>query len=308
MKRILLLILMSVTLLCFAGCGSQEPTGDGGSGIRFTDDLGNEVVVNEVQRVGIASGSLVDCWQLAGGQPAAVTEDVLEEEDAELPENVISIGFLREPSLEKIIEADLDFVILMGALDSHVSMSESLTNAGIPHAYFDMETFDDYLNVMDIFTDITGRKDLYEQNGTALVNEIDTIIQSGRVDNEPKVLIIRTSSSRISVQDSDTMVGTMLKDLGCVNIADNDVSILEELSLESIIQEDPDYIFVTFMGSEAEAKAQLDNLFASNPAWDELSAVKEQKYFILDKELFHEKPNVRWGESYEILAEILSEH
>ena len=43
----------------------------------------------------------------------------------------------------------------------------------------------------------------------------------------------------------------------------------------------------------------------SNPAWAGLTAVKEGRYILLPKELFHNKPNHRWGASYEILADYL---
>ena len=101
------------------------------------------------------------------------------------------------------------------------------------------------------------------------------------------------------------MTGAMLKDLGCINVAD-DKNAFGELSMEAIINADPDYIFVTTMGeSDEAAMASLYNMFTSNPAWNNLKAVKEKHYHILDKELFHNKPNEKWGKSYEILADIL---
>ena len=39
--------------------------------------------------------------------------------------------------------------------------------------------------------------------------------------------------------------------MGCVNVADSDAALLEELSLESILAADPDYIFVVLQGSDA---------------------------------------------------------
>ena len=98
----------------------------------------------------------------------------------------------------------------------------------------------------------------------------------------------------------------MLKDLGCINIADSEDSLLEDLSLEVILEQDPDFIFVTTMGaSEEAAMASLDELLLSNPAWASLTAVQEGHFHLLPKDLFHLKPNARWGESYEILADYL---
>jgi len=120
-------------------------------------------------------------------------------------------------------------------------------------------------------------------------------------------LILRTSSSRVKVLDSSFMVGGMLKEFGCVNIADSDGSLLTELNLEATVQADPDYIFISCMGDLEEGQAQWEASLTSNPIWDTLQAVENNRVFWLDKELFHQKPNARWGKSYEILAELLSQ-
>ena len=103
------------------------------------------------------------------------------------------------------------------------------------------------------------------------------------------------------------MTGKMLKDLGCNNIADKNKSLLKEFNLESIIQEDPDYIFVVPMGNNDElAKKNLRETVEKNPAWNGLRAVKNSHYIILPKEMFLYKPDAKWGESYEYLSNILS--
>lgn len=122
----------------------------------------------------------------------------------------------------------------------------------------------------------------------------------------PTVLLLRAYSTGVRAKNSDNITGVMLKDLGCINIADSDSGLLEEIQMESILAADPDHIFVTTMGSSTEkALDSLTELFHSDPAWESLAAVKEGRVHILDKALFHYKPNVRWGESYEVLADIL---
>ena len=60
------------------------------------------------------------------------------------------------------------------------------------------------------------------------------------------------------------------------------------------------------MGENTKAAVDyMDNEFKTNPIWNNLSAIKEDKYFILPKELFHYKPNAKWGDAYEYLAKIL---
>ena len=302
MKRILALLLICTVL---SGCGAAEAP-ESRDGITFTDSMDRTVTVSAPQRVGICSGILAECWLLAGGEIAAVTRDAVTERNLELPENYIDLGSLKEPSTEAILAADLDFVILMSSLPNHVAMAETLEKTGTAYAYFDVENFSDYLELMKIFTDITGRSDLYEANAAALQPQIESIIENGKREDAPTVLILRTSSSRVKVLDSSFMVGGMLKECGCVNIADSDGTLLTELSLEAIVQADPDYIFISCMGDLEEGQAQLEASLTSNPIWDTLQAVENNRVFWLDKELFHQKPNARWGESYEILAELLS--
>ena len=300
--------LFSLTLLLFLLASCAPPTQAGsGQAVVFTDALGSEVSVSNPSRVIVSPASFVDIWQLAGGTVMASTEDAFEsallsEEDA------VSIGGVQSPNLELILAQDPDFVVLSQTTPGHAELYEALSGAGVNVAYFAVETFDDYLAMLKTCTDITGQKDLYEKNGVAVRETIEGAIAQSKDFPTPTVLFIRSYSSGISVKNSDSMTGAMLKDLGCINIADKEESLLEELSMEVIIREDPDFIFVTTMGSsEEKALKTLQEGIQKNPAWSELSAVKNGRYHVLPKELFHLKPNARWGESYEILANILYE-
>ncbi len=57
--------------------------------------------------------------------------------------------------------------------------------------------------------------------------------------------------------------------------------------MEEIIEEDPDYIFVTTMGNTEKAIEAMKSGIEKNPAWSNLSAVKNGRYIVLPKELFH---------------------
>ena len=50
---------------------------------------------------------------------------------------------------------------------------------------------------------------------------------------------------------------------------------------------------------------RLEEALLSNPAWQTLTAVKEGRFHILDNRLYNLKPNERWGDAYEQLAQIL---
>ena len=105
-----------------------------------------------------------------------------------------------------------------------------------------------------------------------------------------------------------TILGEMLADMGCINIADGDATLLENLSVEAVIREQPYHVFVATMGSDTEAaKRSLENMIKDSPAWSTLEAIKDGRLHIMDKRLFNLKPNARWAESYGVLYEKLTE-
>lgn len=298
--RFCCLLVLGSLLLALAACAPSQTPQDA-----RLDDLGHAFTVSEPSQVAVCSGSLAEIWVLAGGQLCAVTEDGFEQHGLQL-EDVPSLGSLKEPSLEALLAVEPDFVVLSANIDGHQAISQTLDELNIPNALLNVETFEDYLRVLGLFADITGREDLYRQNGLDLQSRIDEILSGVPEGAAPEVLLIRAYSSGAKAKGSDNMTGAMLKDLGCVNLADENPSVLEELSLEFILEEDPDFIFVTTMGSSDEAALEaFASSFSSNPAWASLRAVKDGRFIVLPKDLFHLKPNARWPESYEMLAELL---
>ena len=274
--------------------------------VTFTDDLGREVTVDHPQRVAALIGSFTDVWQLAGGDVVAAANDSWESLNLDLGADVVNLGSILEPDVEQLIAANPDFVLASSNTDGDLALEDVLNQAGIPVAYFDVSNFDDYLKMLDICTTITGRKDLYEKNGLDVQAQIEEIKK--RVDGSaPTVLFLRAASSNVKAKGSEGNVcGEMLADLGCVNIADSDAGLLDDLSMEAIIAADPQYIFVTVQGNDVDAAMQnVQDMLISNPAWNSLSVVQNGHYYVLDKRLFNLKPNAKWGEAYKQLADIL---
>ena len=99
----------------------------------------------------------------------------------------------------------------------------------------------------------------------------------------------------------------MLADLGCINIADSDATLLENLSIERILEADPNFIFVVQQGDNAEGTREYVRSFLQeHPAWAQLTAAKNDNVHFMEKRLFGLKPNHRWAEAYTIVEEILS--
>jgi iron complex transport system substrate-binding protein len=184
-------------------------------------------------------GSFAETWLLAGGGLAAYTEDALDERNLDIPPEAVNLGLLKSPSVEKMIELDVDFAILSANLSEHVALREQLADAGIAAAYFSVETFDEYLDMLKICTDITGRgPDLYENTASRCAADRRRIARRGDKPGRG------CCSSRFSTgpDQGQRHMTAKAKDLGCENIADPKDSLLR-FKHGNHHRADPDYIF-----------------------------------------------------------------
>lgn len=315
-KRNKIVLAALIAGLCMCGCQREEIGSENVKNmtntVTFTDDLGRTVSVESHERTAALLGSFADMWVLAGGETVASAEDAWTDFELPLPESAVNLGMTKNLSLEKLFEAEPDLVLASVNTRQNMEWKETLEAAGITTAYFDVSDFQDYLRVLKIFTEITGRDDLYEQNGAAIENAVEKVIKESKRHIEeakkaPKILVLRASAGMIKAKNSKgNVLGELLFGLGCENIADEDESVLENLNLEHIMIEDPDFIFISQHGDDPEGiRKNMEAFISENPAWETLSAVKAGHVYYMEKDLYTLKPNDRWAEAYEKAEEIL---
>ena len=312
MKRMVCALLCGVLLTTLSACGGEEQdsteTKNPEEAVTFTDDLGREVTLAKPRRVAALIGSFADVWCLAGGHGTlvAAADDCCFQFVLVLLFSVFIFGGVREPNVEKLLAAEPDFVLGSTKTAADVELLDLLEQSGIGVAYFDISSFADYLRMLEVCTQLTGCPERYTQYGADVQSQVEQAI--ARQDGSaPRVLYVRATGSSCKVKNSQgTVLGEMLASLGCVNIADSETGLLETLSMETILAEDPEHIFVVLQGSDTtKAEQTLEMSLLSNPAWNELTAVREGRYHVMDQRLYNVKPNARWGEAYEKLADIL---
>lgn len=303
-RRFFCALLLFSLLLSLAACAAS-PAPEEPDGVALRDVNGSTVRLRPESRLVFGEASLAECWLLAGGMPVGVPLDAIEERALPLAADTAAVGTVKSPDLEKIAALEPDYVVLSADLSAHAQLKDSLEQMGIPCGYFRLDSFEDYRELMAQFCAVTGRADLYEEN--VLSVEMGIAALRDKLPEAPglSALLLRAYSTGMKAKTDDNPAGKILKDFGLENPAESNPSLLEELSIEKIILDDPDYIFVMTMGSETEAREYLRANVESDPAWSGLSAVKNGRYIILPQELFHYKPNDRWDDSYEYLAKII---
>ena len=325
MRKYFSLLILTVFIFSFClslfSCGNRNesiPTDSDkevteGFSYTFSDSLGNSVTLTKKpEKVAVLFSSFADIWTLSGGELYITVGDSIER------------GFANEGTLladegaghtsintELIVSKMPDLVICTADYTVQAECASYLSSIGIPSAVFRVESVDDYLKVLKIFTDINGTDDIYATHGEKLNSDVSSLlakIQEHTSGKEKKnILFIRAGSSPKSTKaknSADNFACRMLEELSTYNIADSATVLLDGLSLEEILIKDPEYIFITTMGNEEAAREYVNSLF-SEEGWSTLSAVKNGKVIFLEKDLFHYKPNAKWYSAYEFLCRTL---
>ncbi len=325
-RAALCLALAAATALALGGCAAGQdgqaegdqaaaPVESAQAGYTFTDDLGNQVTVDNPQRVVACMGSFADVWQLAGGTLVGASQDAFADYGIDA-QSVQSVGDFSSLSLEAILACDPDFVIMTGSTSgrgggvAQTDLKDALEASGVPVAYFTVTTFDDYLRMLRVCCDITGRDDLYAEHGEAVAQQVDAAVQQakGSVPQGARVAILTSYSQGLRALPSSSTAGSILSQLGASNVVDETPGLLKDFSLEGLLKENPDYIFLIPMGDDEEtARRNLEAATTGTDAWSQLDAVKNGHCAVLDKSLFLYKPNDRWAQAYQELAAAFGE-
>ena len=308
-KSIIIAVVIVVLLIFISGAVETNKPESSGEYFTFTDSEGEIVELShKPQKTAVLFSSLAECWIEAGGEVYVTVGESVERGLVKEETELVDKGAGKTVDTEKLISLEPDFVICSADIASHRDVASALKKAKIPVAMLRMDTFEDYLTILRTLTKITGKTENYEQFGENAKSEIEQIISGGKRENNPKILFVRSGSSYSSAKAKkadDNLAAKILEDFVCINIADKAEVLLDNLSAEVILKENPQYIFVSVMGDYDNSKAYMQELLAKKE-YASLDAVKNGRVYFLPKELFQYKPCGRWAESYRYISSILN--
>lgn len=160
-----------------------------------------------------------------------------------------------------------------------------------------------------LFCNLSGHAELWDSVAMKALDDVVEVLCEIPDGNAPRVFSMFANASKLDANTSSTVVGGMVTAMKAINIVDDwpntDGAERLTINLETVFAANPDIIIVQCHAGTDDAKKQVEETYGSNPVWQSLSAVKNGKVFYLEKSLFHNKPNSRFAEAYQKLAEIL---
>ena len=210
---------------------------------------------------------------------------------------------------ETILALQPDLIICSTAMSGYSTIQAPAEAAGIPVIAMSYNDFSDYLKWFKVFCNLTGQPELWESVALKALDEVVEVLAEIPESDHPTVFSMFSGSESLQANTSSTVVGGMVNAMQAVNIVDGwDNSTGAErldINLETVFAANPDIIIVQCHAGADAAREQVEELYGDNAVWQSPKAVQNDKVYYLEKTLFHNKPNSRFAEAYQKLAEIL---
>lgn len=304
MKKLLLLMLC--LSLFIAGCGGTKETAtNGNTYAAITDDTGATVELKEKpKRIVVTSASFLEPLEAVGGADLVVGRPDSKTKMPEYAKNLTSVGKVYQIDTEKVISCSPDLVIVNKGMNE--KLVDTLKANGINTIVLDMKSYEDVKREVGVLAKITGETTKGEQLIADMDNKI-AAVKTKIPQDKLRVSIIHSTNQGLTVQLDKSIAGSIAAMLGWENVASG-LSPLEKnpdaapYSLETLVQQNPEILFVTSMGQIDAIKTSMAETMQNNPAWQTVGAVKTGKVFYLPQDLFLLSPGIHYPDAVETMA------
>ncbi len=210
---------------------------------------------------------------------------------------------------EKIVALNPELIICSTAMSGYSTVEAPAKAANIPVIAMKYDDFSDYLKWFKVFCNLSGHPELWDSVAMKALDDVVDVLCEIPDEGAPRVFSMFANASKLEANTSLTVVGGMVSAMKAKNIVDDWENSAGagrlEINLETVFAANPDIIVVQCHAGIDAAKEQVKKTYGDNPVWQSLRAVQNGKVFYLEKTLFHNKPNSRFAEAYQKLAEIL---
>ncbi len=302
--------LFAASTLLFSACGAPAdkaaaPAAESAFAT-VTDDAGRTVTIaKKPERIVTTSVSyLAPLYAVGGevvGRPATKAKVIAE------AANVAEIGPVYQIDAEKIVALHPDLVLIIKGINE--KLIDTLDANGIQSLVIDMKSYDDVKRTLTTFAALTGET----EKGKALIEKMDAdiaAVKNGIPQEKKHVAIIHSTAQGLSVQLDGSIAGSIVNMLGWENTASGMTAMDKNpdaapYSMETLVAQNPDIIFVTSMGEEAEIRASMESMFRESPAWQSVSAVRDGRVYYLPQELFLFSPGIDYPAAVRYMAHLI---
>ena len=307
MMRVWSLAFFTAASLLLSACGAPAAEQSSqGSYATITDDNGRTVSFDKKpERIVVTSASFLEPLYAVGGEVVGRPDS--KSKIPEAAKSVTNIGRVYQIDAEKVLALTPDLVILNRGMNE--KLVETLAANHIKTLVIEMKSYEDVKREIGTFATLTGET----AKGDELIRKMDADIEAVRTSipqEKKRVAIIHSTGQGLSVQLDGSIAGNIANILGWENTAAGMPALDKNpdaapYSMETLVAQNPDIIFVTSMGEEAEIRASMEAMFAESPAWQSVSAVRDGRVYYLPQEMFLFSPGIEYPAAVKYMARLV---
>ena len=303
LKKITCALLCAAALLV-VGCGGKDAAAPAAQGayLSVTDAAGRRVVLQKKpERVVALSPSFLSMIDAIDGKIVGRTMSknaVIPKSMAKVPE----VGMVYNVNMESLVALTPDLVL--ASKNQHDKFVPLLESNKISVIELNAKTYDQVKDTVKLLGDIYGVQEKAKAEIAALDKKIKAVTDALPKEKK-RVVIMHATASSVTVEGSQTIAGCVSDILGFENVAAAALkgsSTKTPYSMESLVGQNPELIFITSMGKAEEIENRLRKDFKNNPAWNSLPAVRQGKVYVLPENLFLLNPGLDYPEAVKYMA------
>jgi cobalamin transport system substrate-binding protein len=207
------------------------------------------------------------------------------------------VGAVLDPSVEKIVALKPDLVI--GSAEANRrEIAEQLAKLGIPLYGLSDHTMADVLKSIRDLGALLGCPGQAGALATALEQRIETVERRVAAAPKPRVLFVTWYEPLITV-GRQNFIADVIRRAGGASIAEDLSGEWPRLSLEAVLERDPDVILVP----QSQSFSPTLDKFRQLPGWRSLAAVNGGRVYRVPDTIIH--PSPRLVDALEAVAQLL---
>lgn len=273
--------------------------------LTITDAANRKVVLQKKpERVAALSPSFLSIIDSVGGTVTAraISKNIPVPKSME---KVPEVGLVFNINIENLVATKPDLVL--AGINQHEKFVPILESNKMTTLELNVRTYEDVRKTVKLLGDIYGTQDKAIKELEILDKQIKVV--TSQVPKEKKrIVIMHATASSVTVEGATSIAGCCSDLLGLDNVAAKALkgkSDKTPYSMETLVEQNPEVIFITSMGKAEAIENRLRKDFQNSPAWNALDAVKKGRVYALPEDLFLLNPGLRYPEAVKFMAKKL---
>ncbi|MEE6132554.1 MULTISPECIES: ABC transporter substrate-binding protein [Priestia] len=287
MKKSLGMVAALSGLLFLGACGGaveeSKSTGEkNGDTVTVKHELGETDVSKEPKKVVALELSFVDALEGLGMQPVGIADDNKKDMIEKLVDGKVdytSVGTRQQPNLEVISSLQPDLII--ADVQRHKAIYKDLQQIAPTIELKSREsTYEENIDSFETISKAVGKEDVANKRLQEHEQTIQELKDTLKEEAGQTVLPAVVRDTSFQAHTSSSYDGEFLEKLGLKNAVESEEAYAE-MNLEQLSDINPGILIL----ANNEGKLITDE-WKNNPLWKDLDAVKNDKVFVVDRDLW----------------------